>query len=621
MSRRRVSIVAMNSSSVDAAVVYSVRPADPGGHILEISCRINDPDSEGQVVSLPAWVPGSYMVRDYARHVLDMKAEAGGVAVSLHKVDKSTWRASPVAVPLVLRVEIYANDLSVRGAYFDSEHGFLNGACLFLRVHGHEEQRCLVHIGLPEVPNAAGWKVATSLRRLTGTEHEFGAFEASDYEELIDQPVLMGDLSIVEFDVAGTGHQLAIAGRHDADLDRLRMDVQQVCETHARFFGSPLPMSRYCFLLTVMEQGYGGLEHGSSSALLCDRTHLPRAGESGVTPDYRKFLGLVSHEYFHLWNVKRIRPAAFVNIDLDKEAYTRQLWFFEGVTSYYDDLALLRGGLISEESYLELLGCTLTAVYRSRGRRIQSLEDSSFDAWIKFYKQDENAPNAIISYYAKGAMVALALDLEIRLRTGDQHSLDDVMHELWRQYDEDDYKGVPEGGVERIAEEVSGLSLADFFRQSLRLTVDPPVGILLAQFGVRLHLRSRESQTDRGGKPGEHEDVPRPWLGILTRAADDRVFVRNVLADGPAKIGGLAADDEMVALDGYRVTAKNIEQRLSQVVTDRPTKIHCFRHGLLQALEVTAVRAPRDTCYLGLETAADAATVTRRGRWLGPSAQ
>jgi predicted metalloprotease with PDZ domain len=344
---------------------------------------------------------------------------------------------------------------------------------------------------------------------------------------------------------------------------------------------------------------------------------LPRPGQSEKPKGYRDFLGLVSHEYFHLWNVKRIRPAEFVPYVLNKETYTRQLWVFEGVTSYYDDLGLLRGELIPRESYLELLGRTLTAVYRSRGRRRQTIEESSFDAWIKFYKPDENTPNAVVSYYSKGAMVALALDLEIRLKTEGRFSLDDVMRALWKKYGTESSRGLAEGGFEQIAEEVSGLHLGEFFKQALRTTVDPPVGILLAQFGVRLNMRARDSESDRGGSRGNRKHHPGAWLGFGTRKHGDRVMIKHVFSDGPAIQAGLSAGDEWIALNGYRVTAGKLTGALDRIDVDQKVTLDIFRRDQLIQVSVTAVMPPRNTCYLTVDPESDEAAIARRRAWLG----
>ncbi len=599
----------------EVAVVYDVRPKHPGAHVFSVTCRINEPDPEGQLFSLPAWIPGSYLIRDYARHVLAVTASVGGDSVSIRKIDKSTWCTGPGAGPLLISAEIYANDLSVRGAFLDFDHAFLNGVCLFFMVHGREDESCVVHIAPPE--HAGDWKVATGLTRLTGSDDEFGAFIASGYEELIDRPVLAGHLTCGHFELAGAEHRIAIVGRHDADIERIERDMACICASHVEMFGGGVPFNRYVFLVTALHSGYGGLEHANSTALICKSADLPRVGDERVGKAYRRFLGLVSHEYFHLWNVKRIQPVEFVPPVLDREVYTRQLWIFEGITSYYDDLCLMRAGVIDASAYLELLGQSLTGVYRSEGRRRQTLEESSFDAWTKFYKQDENAPNAIISYYRKGAMVALALDLKLRLNTNGAFSLDDVMRGLWQQYGEAGSRGLPDGGFEQLVEDLSGLDLGDFFNQALRTTIDPPVGILLAQFGVRLHMRAAESDTDVGGKVGAREARPLPWLGFRTRVAGGRLIIRHVASNDCAADAGLAAHDELVSLDGCRVTATNWSELLDRISVGQVVEVCVFRRDELRRFTIEVQRAPRDTCYLSFETETDADVAHRKRGWLG----
>ncbi|MCL4778539.1 MAG: PDZ domain-containing protein [Gammaproteobacteria bacterium] len=600
----------------DSPVIYHLRPRAPGSRILEVACKLRDPDPEGQVVSLPAWIPGSYLIRDFARHVVSLEASCDGDPVPLRKLDKASWRAAPVEGELLLRAEIYASDLSVRGAHLDPTGVFFNGSSVFLRVHGREDDRHLVHLSPGEDAATAAWQVATTMPRLTGAAWEFGAFEAGCYAELIDHPVLMGVLTVAEFDAAGVPHALVLAGRHEADLPRLQADLSRLCAWQIGFFGEPAPMDRYLFLVRLTGDAAGGLEHRASSALVCHRSHLPRRGQVGMSRDYRGFLGLASHEYFHAWNVKRICAAELIDGSLDREAYTRQLWIFEGITSYYDDLALLRSGLVSAETYLELLGRTLTAVYRSGGRRRQTLEEASFDAWIKFYRPDENTPNSQVSYYAKGAMVALALDLEVRLRSSGRVSLDDIMRVLW---DSHGRRGQPlqEGAFEELAAEVSGLDLSEFFRTSLRSTVDPPVGILLAQFGVRLQLRCAEGAGDAGGTPGQRAGRPRPWLGLRTRALNGRCRVSHVIDGGPAQAAGLLADDELVALNGLRLDADGFDSAIDSLATGQPVVLHVFRRDELLQITLQVVDAPKDSCYLAFDADAGEAALMRRQAWLG----
>ena len=317
----------MNDPAPQPAIVYHVRSVDPGAHLFEVSCWIGNPDANGQVFSLPAWIPGSYLVRDYARHVVCVEAEARGEAVPIHKLDKQTWRAAPVEGELVCKALVYAADRSVRGAWLDGRSAFFNGVCLFFLVHGQENVPCVLHVDPPEFRTQGEWRLATSLPRLTGTLYEWGAFRAENYSDLIDHPVLMGNLRTVEFEVAGVPHVLAIEGRHEVDEERLKRDLARLCQWHVGLFGAPPPMDRYWFLLRAAGEGYGGLEHRFSSALLARRDDLPTIGRTGVDAAYRRFLGLVSHEYFHLWHVKRIKPAEFVEADLSRGAYTRQLWF------------------------------------------------------------------------------------------------------------------------------------------------------------------------------------------------------------------------------------------------------------------------------------------------------
>lgn len=626
----------MNQPVANAPVVYHLRPLHTGAHLYEVTCRIERPSPDGQLLSLPAWIPGSYLVRDYARHVVQFQAESGGEPVTARKLNKHTWRVAPVPGELLVRITVYAADPSVRGAWLDAQHGFVNGVCVFLRVHGQEQAQSVVHIDPPDLPSltagsspgvatspatspatSQGWRLSTGLQRLTGGQGEFGAFRATGYAELIDHPVLMGPLTTVEFLAAGVPHALVLAGLSNPDRGRLQADLTRLCTWHIDFFGRPAPMARYVFLVRASGEGYGGLEHRASAVLGCRRDDLPQPGVTGNEAGYRRFLGLVSHEYFHAWHVKRIRPAEFVSADLGAEVYTHQLWIFEGITSYYDDLALRRSGLMTADQYLELLGRSLTQLYRTTGRRYQTLEEASFDAWIKFYRPDENSPNATISYYLKGALVALALDLELRSRTAGTCSLDAVMRTLWQEYRAEDSPGLAEGQFERLTETLSGLDLEAFFRQTLRTTIDPPIGILLAQFGVRLHLRSPESDTDGGGVRGRREDRPRAWLGIKVQTVDGRVRISHVAAGSPGQQAGLVAGDELLALAGRRIAPDSWESTLDRLMPGIDLACHVFRDQQLVQLVCQPVAAPRDTCYLTLDPEADPDTVTRRNAWLG----
>jgi len=349
---------------------------------------------------------------------------------------------------------------------------------------------------------------------------------------------------------------------------------------------------------------------------VCKRDELPAPGMARLTDDYRRFLGLASHEYFHSWNVKRIKPAAFAPCDLGRENYTRQLWVFEGVTSYYDDLALVRSGVIEPKSYLELIGQTITAVSRDPGRHLQSVADSSFDAWIKYYRRDENTPNAGVSYYAKGSLIALALDVTLRNRGT---SLDVLMRELWQRHGRSGI-GVPEDGFEAITIELAGADLATFFTRYVRGTEDPPLADLLGGIGVAVHWRTAASESDRGGKAGGGSatdgDAPRRWLGArLTGGAT--VTLQHVLSGGPAEQAGLAGGDVIVAIDGVRASVDVIEKLLRRRGAGEVLAVHAFRRDELIVTELTLAEAPRDVCWLSPAATVDEATRARRAAWLG----
>ncbi|MGI9224993.1 MAG: M61 family metallopeptidase [Woeseiaceae bacterium] len=595
---------------------YRIWPKDPAAHVFEVFVTIADPDPDGQIFAMPAWIPGSYMIRDYAKHVVAVRAESDGRDVAVEKLDKSRWRAGKTTRELTLILEIFAHDPSVRGAHLDASHAFFNGTCVFPAVAGQEDVECRVDIAPPEAPVGKGWRVATSMRCDTAEMYEFGGYMANDYAELIDHPVEIGQLSIGEFEASGIPHAIAIRGKTRVDMARLCHDLQTVCEHQLSFLGRPSDLDRYLFLLNAPGRGYGGLEHRWSSSLICGRDNLPARGDEGVSDEYRTFLGLVSHEYFHLWNVKRMKPAAFTPYDLSQETHTGLLWVCEGITSYYDDLSLLRSGMITVESYLELLGQTITRVIRSSGRRKQSVQESSFDAWTKFYKQDANATNAIVSYYAKGALIALCLDLKLRHETGGKVSLDDIMTEAWTRWGETG-EGVPEDGFDRLCIEVSGLDLEDFFDATVRGTGELPLESLLGSHGIDYCVRRSSGGKDKGGKPSADSNLPVVWLGGNLGVRSGKPVFLSLMNDGPAEQAGISPGDELVALDGLRVDIAGCEARTRRYRPGDVSEITVFRDDELMSMRMKWTEAPKDTCYLVMNDEVDGATKSRRGSWLG----
>jgi predicted metalloprotease with PDZ domain len=594
---------------------YKIVLKDPGAHLFEVSLTVANPDRNGQLFRLPAWIPGSYLIRDFARNLVSMRAESEGEEVEIIKPDKSSWLCAACEAPVTIVCEVYAYDLSVRGAHFDTTHAYFNGPSVFLAVVGQEDRACELDICPPAEALGEHWRVATSMQAASAQKYGFGTYRAVDYAELIDHPVEIGELLIGEFEVDGVPHAIAVRGKTSVDMARICADLTTLCAQQMTLLGKPANLDRYLFLLLVLPDGYGGLEHRWSSSLVCSRNDLPRRGDSSVSTGYRKFLGLVSHEYFHLWNVTRMKPAVFTPYRLQAEVHTGLLWVFEGITSYYDDLALVRSGLIGTDSYLELLGQTITRVVRAGGRLRQSVEESSFDAWTKFYKQDANSANFIVSYYTKGSLIACALDLTLRRMTHGEHCLDDVMRECWRRYGESG-TGMPERGLETVAHEVSGMDLEDFFDHYVRGTNDVPLDKLLLDCGIRLCLRPASNSKDAGGKPAEKHQQAALWVGAGLVPRGNRSVLNRVVAGSPAERAGLSPGDEVVALNDLKVSAANFDKRLSEYHVGEKVVLRVFRRDELMSLPLVLQQAPEDTCYLVIDDDASAAAENNRRSWL-----
>ena len=594
---------------------YSIRPLNPEAHLFEVRLTVANPDEAGQIFAMPAWIPGSYMIRDYARHVVAVRAEADGVGVAVSKLDKSRWQTEPTDRQVTLVLEVYAHDESVRGAHLDNTHAYFNGPCVFPAVVGQEDTACQVEIRGADLPQARNWRVATSMTRAGAEPYGFGAYAATDYAELIDHPVEISNLSIGEFQVGGIPHVIAIRGKTKADMARLCHDISTLCSYHMKMLCVPRDLDRYVFLLYAPGSGYGGLEHRWSSSLVSNRDSLPIRGDEGISPEYRTFLGLVSHEYFHLWNVKRMKPDAFTPYDLSLESHTELLWVFEGITSYYDDLALVRSGLIPAAEYLELLGQTITRVIRGQGRRLQSVAESSFDAWTKFYKQDANAGNAIVSYYAKGSLIALALDLKLRSETDGRVTLDDVMRACWEKWGETG-DGMPERGLEEVSAEVSGLDLGDFFDAAVRGTGELALEQLLREHGVDYCLRKSKGRKDKGGDKVAIEKLPNVWLGSNLATRSGKPVFASLSNGGPAECAGVSPGDELVALDGVRASVSGSDTRIRRYRPGDKSELTVFRGDELLTLKLVWAEAPDDTCYLEEEAGAEEVTAKRREDWL-----
>ncbi len=468
--------------------------------------------------------------------------------------DKQRWHiACDSAQPLQVQYEVYANDPSVRTASLDATRGFFNGTSLCLAVEGMAEQPCSIDIVAPEkIAVTAGWHCATGLFPINIDATGFGRYQAADYDELVDCPVEMGPFWSASFEAAGVAHRFIVAGAAPSfDGQRLLADARKICETTIAFWhgeGKP-PFDNYLFMLNAVHDGYGGLEHRNSTALVCARSDLPRsnaANTSAATNDgYTTLLGLISHEYFHAWNVKRLRPSEFGRYDYSQEKYTELLWFFEGFTSYYDDLLLRRAGLLDEAAYLKLLTKTVQQVLQAPGRHVQTVAQASFDAWVKFYRQDENTPNATISYYSKGALVALCLDLTLR-REG-RSTLDDLMRALWQRC-----QGGPmaESDLRAVLHTLSGRAFDAELDAWVHSTTELPLAELLAAHGITLQPETAQPAQRLGLRVTE------------SHAASHAVHIKTVLRGGLAERAGMAAGDEWLGIeaDGQGWRLHQLEQ-------------------------------------------------------------
>ncbi|HUB09274.1 MAG TPA: PDZ domain-containing protein [Myxococcales bacterium] len=556
-------------------VAYRVSVPDPRTHLLHVELDVDGLDGKPLVLWLPAWTPGSYLIREFARHVQGLAARgANGKPAAVTRVAKDGWRIEPGGTKLSVGYDVYAFDLSVRTSHVDESHAYWNGAATYLTSDGWLSRPAALRIEAP-----AGWKAMVPLPR------DGDRWSARDYDELCDSPVHCSpDDRTVTFQAAGVPHALAVWGHGNEDLPPLAEDLRKICEEAARLFGG-LPYPEYLFLTLLTDRGRGGLEHRRSCTLLYPRF--------GFRPEKARadFLTLAAHELFHAWNVKRLKPLALTPYRWREENLTRLLWFFEGCTSYYELLLTVRSGAISPARFLELWGERMTQLARTPGRAQQSAEEASFTSWIKHYRPDENSVNSSVSYYLKGSLIALSLDMELRRRGS---SLDELLRRLWAKYGEAE-KGVPEDGVRAEAEALAGGRL-DLFDRAVAGTEDPGYEGLAA-VGLRARARARESASDKGGsKPRERNDDLASFFGALVKPG--HLTVQGVLAGSPAERAGLEAEDELAAADGFRLHPDGWQARVEGQPPGTRIELAYFRRDELRRATVELGERPQDTYWI-----------------------
>jgi predicted metalloprotease with PDZ domain len=547
-------------------IVIRVGMSQPWTHYFDVAINISGaPEGELDFV-MPVWTPGSYLVREFARNVQEFSSvDAAGRNLRWEKTNKNTWRVyAGDSSEVTVKYRVYAFELSVRTSFLDDSHAYINGASVFMYLEGFLERPYRV-----EIDPYPGWhRISTGLDPVSG---ESNAFLAPDFDTLVDSPIEIGNQEILSFDFRGTPHFIAIYGDGNCDLAKLRSDINRIVEAAADVFGE-IPYRHYTFIVHLLDNASGGLEHMNSSSLQVSRWCF-QPEES-----YRKFLALVAHEYFHVWNIKRIRPKGLGPFDYTRENYTRMLWVSEGFTNYYGNHLVLRSGLISADKYLETVSKTISSYQQTPGRLIESAAEASFDAWIKFYRRDEHSPNASISYYLKGELIGLLMDLEIRHRTATVKSLDDVMRLLYARFYQQCPRGFDEGEFRAACEEVAGGSLAEIFDDYVYGTTEIDFARYLLGAGLTLVAPRRE------------DGPPKGYLGISTKASEGKILVTSVPTATPGYDHGINVRDEIIAADGYRVDLESLNARIEEKGPGAALEITISRLGKLRVLPVVLGR-------------------------------
>ena len=530
-----------SKSILKTSIKYTVSMSYPDTHLFEIQMDVNELKEEETDFHFATWTPGSYLIREYSRHIQDLKAQdANNTILTPVKIAKNVWRIKHKSNFMRLKYSVYANELTVRTSHLDQSHGFFTGASLFFFLKGRENEPITLQIVTPDNSN---WNIATGLKCLDSSKK---IFWAANWEELIDSPVEIGHHTSIKFEYQSKLHEIAIYGEGNYSSDRIKADIQKIVSTVTDIYSS-IPYESYTFIIHLSNDTYGGLEHRNSCACLYDRFSFKPEKK------YFDFLSLVTHEYFHAFLVKRIKPEVFFHYDYESETYTRYLWIMEGFTNYYEYYLLFRSGLITSEIYFEVLAKRIRSLLTTPGRIKQTLEESSFDSWIKFYRPDENSLNSSISYYLKGGLIALALDFHLRLETNQVNTLDTVLKYVYEHYAIHN-KGLLENSFINIISEATTIDIKDFYSKYISGYEDPDFKQLLSAAGLSLVIEHEKSTDIKSEDKG--------WFGADLKYENELVIVKQVPVDTPAYKAGIYANDEIIALNNYRVMAKTFNDRL-----------------------------------------------------------
>ncbi|MDX2255269.1 MAG: PDZ domain-containing protein [Pseudanabaenaceae cyanobacterium bins.39] len=534
---------------------YQIAIPEPENHLLEIKLTIANWHSDILDLKLPVWTPGSYLVREYAKHLQDFIAIAtDSQPLAWQKISKNHWQIKTKdTTQIEVCYRIFANELTVRTNHVDSTHAFFTGAAVFMYVPHYQNCGYQIEIDVPR----SDWQITTALPTLTAPH----IFYAKDFDTLVDSPFEIGIQERYEFQVLDKPHRFIVWGQHNGNMQKILRDTVAVIQEEAKIFGG-LPYDRYDFILHAAN-GYGGLEHRDCTVLLYNRLSL-RKEET-----YLNFINLVAHEFFHTWNVKRLRPKGLESFDYDQENYTGSLWFSEGTTSYYDQIFPLRAGIYHGKHYLKLVSKSITRLQNNYGRNVQSLYESSFDTWIKLYRPDPNTPNNQVSYYLKGELVSMLLDLLIRHKSNNLRSLDRVMQIMWERFGKQEI-GFTEVELHEVIESVAGVDLTDFWQAYLYGTEELNYNYYLEPFG--LEVRASSSQI--------------PYTGLSLKPKNGMAEVEKVEFGSPAQKAGINTGDLLLAIAGIRVTADSFAERLQDFAIGEAVPFTIFQQDLLRTIEV-----------------------------------
>lgn len=543
-------------------IIYSVSFEKPFTHYCEVGISLKDIGQEYLIFAMPVWTPGSYLIREFAKNVEGVTAEnLNHEKLSFEKISKNSWKVQTKGQSNIhFRYKVYCNENTVRTSVVNEEHAFLSSSGIFMFVKGLQDKKCKINIDLP-----SDWKkISTGLEKISEN-----VYEARNYDILADSPIEIGNQEIIEFEIKGVKHYVCMSGKGNYDPEIIKKDFKLIAEEEINFFGGEIPYRHYTFIIRLSDSGRGGLEHLNSFVAQSGRWIF---NDEKI---YKKFLGLVSHEFFHVWNVKRIRPEALGPFDYEKENYTKSLWVSEGFTNYYDNLFLKRCDILDENEYYGFIDEEVNVVMRFKGRFVQSLTESSFDSWIKLYRPDENSENSRISYYTKGSLVAMMLNIEIIKNTNSVRSLDDVVRMLFDDYKKNTAIGFSDERIKEICETVNGKDLDEFWNKYITGTDDLPLDKYLEICGLELNNLN---------------DSLKSSLDVDYADKDGKLIIRKVFAGGSGYESGINANDEIIAIEGIRVNSELMETILENYNEGSEIKILVSRSGFLKEIKVKLLK-------------------------------